>query len=85
MRVSTAGYYEIATLLSELADELCEGRIVLALEGGYDHTALGWSVQACLDALAGHDFAPDPLGSGPFERAPDVSALLARVREVHGL
>ena len=85
LRVSTAGYYEIATLLRELADELCEGRIVFALEGGYDHTALGWSVQACFDALAGNDFAPDPLGRGPSAPAPDVSALLTRVREVHGL
>jgi acetoin utilization deacetylase AcuC-like enzyme len=85
LRVSTAGYYEIATLLRELADELCEGRIVLALEGGYDHTALGWSVQACFDALASNDFVPDPLGRGPSEAAPDVSALLARVREAHGL
>ena len=85
LRVSTAGYYEVATLLRELADELCEGRIVFALEGGYDHTALGWSVQACFDALAGNDFAPDPLGRGPSAPAPDVSALLARVRELHGL
>ena len=85
LRATTAGYYEIATLLRQLADELCEGRIVFALEGGYDHTALGWSVQACLDALAGNDFAPDPLGSGPSTGAPDVSALLARIREAHGL
>ena len=85
LRVSTAGYYEIATLLRELADELCEGRIVFALEGGYDHTALGWSVQACFDALTGREFAPDPLGRGPLAPAPDVSALLARIREEHGL
>ena len=85
LRVSTAGYYEIATLLRELADELCEGRIVFALEGGYDYTALGWSVQACFDALMGNVFASDPLGLGPSVRAPDVSALLARVREAHGL
>ncbi len=85
LRVSTAGYYEVATSLRELADELCEGRIVFALEGGYDHTALGWSVQACFDALAGNDFVPDPLGRGPSARAPDVSELLDRVRELHGL
>ena len=85
MHLSTAGYYQIATLLRELADELCEGRIVLALEGGYDHTALAWSVQACFDALAGRDFAPDPLGLGPALRVPDPSGLIARIRELHGL
>ena len=85
MHLSTVGYYQIATLLHELADELCEGRIVLALEGGYDHTALAWSVQACFDALAGRDFAPDPLGLGPALRVPDPSGLIARIRELHGL
>ena len=85
MHLSTVGYYQIATLLRELADELCEGRIVLALEGGYDHTALAWSVQACFDALAGRDFAPDPLGLGPALRVPDPSGLIARIRELHGL
>jgi acetoin utilization deacetylase AcuC-like enzyme len=85
MLVSTAGYYRIATILRDLARELCEGRIVFALEGGYDHTALAWSVQACLDALADRDFDPDPFGRGPALRAPDVSGLLARIRETHGL
>ena len=52
------------TLLQSLADELCGGRIVFALEGGYDHTAISWSVHACIDALLGNDFTPDPLGAG---------------------
>jgi acetoin utilization deacetylase AcuC-like enzyme len=85
MSVSTAGYYQIATILRELAGELCEGKIVFALEGGYDHTAISWSAQACLDALSGRDFVPDPLGRGPSAAGPDVTPLLARIREVHGL
>jgi acetoin utilization deacetylase AcuC-like enzyme len=85
MRLSTAGYYQIASLLRDVAAELCEGRLVFALEGGYDHTALAWSVQACFDALAGRDFAPDPLGPPPPLRAPDPGGLLARIRELHGL
>lgn len=83
--VSCRGYYDIATLLRELAGELCEGRIVFALEGGYDHTALAWSARACFDALLGEDFAQDPLGAGPQVRSPDVSVLLQRIREVHKL
>jgi hypothetical protein len=55
------------------------------LEGGYDHTALAWSVRSCIDALLGHAFTPDPLGPGPQVRAPDITTLLARIREVHGL
>ena len=83
--VSCAGYFEIASLLRSLAVELCGGRLVFALEGGYDHTALAWSVRACLDALSGKRFTPDPLGPGPQVRAPDISVLLQRVRELHGI
>jgi acetoin utilization deacetylase AcuC-like enzyme len=85
MLLSTRGYYEIAALLRSLADELCGGRVVYALEGGYDHTALAWSVQACIDATLGSEFAPDPLGGGPEVLGPDVGPLIARVRELHGL
>jgi acetoin utilization deacetylase AcuC-like enzyme len=83
--LSTRGYYEIAALLRELADELCGGRIVYALEGGYDHTALAWSLHACIDTLLGNDFTPDPLGLAPQVRAPDVGAVLEAVKRLHGL
>ncbi|MEX0800360.1 MAG: histone deacetylase [Dehalococcoidia bacterium] len=79
------GYYEIASLLKRLAGELCDGRIVYALEGGYDLTALAWSVRACVDSLLGEPFAPDPLGDGPAVRGPDLDPLLASVRRAHGL
>jgi acetoin utilization deacetylase AcuC-like enzyme len=83
--LSTSGYFQIATLLNTLAAELCGGKIVYALEGGYDHTALAWSVRACADALLGNEFVPDPLGAGPQVRGPDVSRMLEQLREVHEL
>jgi acetoin utilization deacetylase AcuC-like enzyme len=83
--LDTRGYYEIAALLKSLADELCQGRIVCTLEGGYDHTALAWSVRACIDALLGNEFAQDPLGVAPVIPGPDIDALLAAVRRAHGL
>ena len=83
--VSSNGYYEIASLLRGLADELCDGRILFALEGGYDHTAISWSVQACLDALWGNAFNPDPLGPGPDVPPPDIDVVLDAVKRAHGL
>ena len=83
--VSTAGYFQIATVLKSLADELCGGRILYALEGGYDLTAISWSSQVCIDTLLGQALAPDLLGAGPGVRGPDVSGLLARIKEAHGL
>ncbi len=85
MLLDTRGYYEIASLLKALADELCEGRIIFSLEGGYDHTALAWSVHACIDALLGNEFAEDPLGSGPSVPGPNIDTLLAAVKRAHGL
>lgn len=83
--LSTHGYYEIAALLRELADELCGRRIVYALEGGYDHSALAWSVHACIDTLLDNDFTPDPLGPAPQVRAPDVAPVLTGLARLHGL
>jgi acetoin utilization deacetylase AcuC-like enzyme len=85
MLLDTRGYYEIASLFRELADELCEGRIVYGLEGGYDPTALAWSVRACIDTLLGEPFAEDPLGAGPAVPGPDIDAVLAAVKRAHGL
>ena len=40
VRMTTAGFGRLTTTLLELADEVCEGRVVLVTEGGYDLAAL---------------------------------------------
>lgn len=85
MLLSTRGYYEIATLIRQLADEVCEGHVVYALEGGYDLTAIAWSARACLDTLLGNPFAEDPLGPAPAVPGPNIEPLLAEVKQSHGL
>jgi acetoin utilization deacetylase AcuC-like enzyme len=85
MRLSCAGYRELALILQAAADETCEGRLLFALEGGYAGEALAWSVRTCLDVLLGNRFAPDPLGSGPLVQGPDIEPLLSAVKELHGL
>jgi len=85
MRLSCAGYRDLTLMLREAAEDLCEGRLMFVLEGGYDDQALPWSVRTCLDVLLGNPFAPDPLGSPPPEWGPDIGPLLAAVKELHGL
>ena len=85
MRLSCAGYRELALILREVAEELCQGRLLFVLEGGYAGEALAWSLRTCLDVLLGNPFAPDPMGSGPPGRGPDIEPLLAAVKELHGL
>jgi acetoin utilization deacetylase AcuC-like enzyme len=83
--LSTRGYFETASLIKQLADEICEGRVVYALEGGYDLAAISWSARACVDTLFGNEFAQDPLGAGPAVQGPNVEPLLAEVRRLHSL
>ena len=58
MRMTEAGFARLATLVRGWADDLCGGRLVAVLEGGYDPGALGRSVVAVLGALDG------PVGGG---------------------
>ena len=51
LEVTTDGYRELAQLITGWAISHCRGRTVWALEGGYDLTALGHSVVACLEVL----------------------------------
>jgi hypothetical protein len=54
MRVSIAGYRAMARAVTQVADEVCGGRIVCALEGGYHLSGLGNGMVAVLDALDPH-------------------------------
>jgi acetoin utilization deacetylase AcuC-like enzyme len=85
MALSVAGYGELAQRLRALAEELCGGRLVVALEGGYDLDALAWGARTVIEVLLGIRPEPDPLGPAPGDRAPDIAPLLAQVREIHGL
>ncbi len=51
MNVSVEGFERFASLVRELSERLCMGRLVLILEGGYNLEALGSSVVATLDAI----------------------------------
>lgn len=51
MQVSRYGFARLAARVRAIADELCGGRWVVALEGGYDLGGLGEGVTASLDAL----------------------------------
>jgi acetoin utilization deacetylase AcuC-like enzyme len=78
------GTYRLVTVLAELADSVCGGRLCLCLEGGYDPAALAGCVGAALAALARLNLPDDPLGPAPYEEA-DVSRVLASARSLHGL
>jgi acetoin utilization deacetylase AcuC-like enzyme len=82
LTLSVAGYAALTQRLVALAGELCGGRIVLSLEGGYDLEALGACVVAALRVLLGREPGPDPLGPSG-RREPDVAALISSIRGRH--
>jgi acetoin utilization deacetylase AcuC-like enzyme len=65
MNVTTRGFGLFAERLCAIADETCAGRIVLALEGGYDLDALAESVGETVRVLAqpAHGAAEFPVAS----------------------
>jgi len=82
--MTTQGYFRLSQALVNLAGKLCAGKIVFALEGGYDPRALADNVLAALCALAGGESISDPAGPSP-QREPDITLLIERVRALHGL
>jgi len=70
MQVTAQGYREMARTVTQVADEVCEGRIVCALEGGYNLQGLGQGVVAVLDAFDGRlPAARKPAGTGEADEA----------------
>ena len=91
MDLSVTGYAKMVGIIKGLADELCDGHLVLTLEGGYPLTALAASVKATFDVLLGESKIDDPLGppqSGFKLRGfepPDITSLISSLKRIHKL
>lgn len=85
--LSVAGYGALARTLVALARDLCAGRIIFTLEGGYHLPALAHGVAATYRALLGDADLPDPLGASPQqEYAFDaVRHYVEHLKGVHNL
>lgn len=58
-QVTTGGFGLMFGLITRLAQEVCDGRMVCVLEGGYDLVALPSSLVAALSAMSGLPVATD--------------------------
>jgi acetoin utilization deacetylase AcuC-like enzyme len=77
--LSLTGYDQIARRLLGYADELCDGRILFILEGGYQLDVLSTGVNNVFKALLGQNSIEDPFG--PMSRPEhDISGLLERLK-----
>ena len=85
MALTITGYGQLVGTLRDLAAELCDGRLALFLEGGYDLQALAQGVVGSLDALAGRP-VQDSLGPAPWRAGePNVASIVAPARRLHAL
>jgi len=71
MRVSVKGFAQMVMILKELAAELCQGRLVFTLEGGYNLQVVASSIKAVFDILLGNSEIDDPLGKAPAAGKPE--------------
>ncbi|MHB0871737.1 MAG: histone deacetylase family protein [Chloroflexota bacterium] len=87
MRVTVPGFRRMAAELQGLARDLCGGKAVYVLEGGYDLAALGCAVEATVRLLCGDGKeTEDPYGPPPSSLGREaVEPIVAAVRGIHRL
>jgi acetoin utilization deacetylase AcuC-like enzyme len=87
MNLSTAGFARLTGIIIELAQTLCQARLVMVQEGGYSLDVMGAAVATCINWLLGDDAAVDSLGPPPTTPAFRINtdALIAELRRIHQL
>lgn len=78
--LSLTGYGMLAQTLVSLANELCDGRILFVLEGGYELDVLSYGIINVFNALLDRDRIYDPFGPMPTAER-DITDLLCRLQE----
>jgi len=84
-QVSVDGYGALVAIVRDAASELCGGRALFALEGGYHPVALPWCVRRTIELLRGDAPAPDPLGLPDAHEPAAFDGVLRDVKALHGL
>jgi len=82
MNVSEQGYKQMAQVVRAMADELCGGRLLFVLEGGYALSGLEQGTRSVLDALLPGEPAPLP-PTEMLEPGSTLAGVLAQVAAVH--
>ncbi len=84
LELSLKGYDHLTRQLMAMAAELCGGKIVFVLEGGYNLEALSHGILNVASALLVDSQVRDPLGPGTSPE-PSITKLIEDVRRIHKL
>ena len=84
MTATVTGFAQMALILKELAGELCQGRLVFTLEGGYNLRVVASSIKAIFDVLLGNSEIQDPLGKASVARKPEgFDEHIEAIKRIH--
>jgi len=83
MQVSITGFAQIVTILKKLAIELCQGRLVFTLEGGYNLQVVGPGTRAIFDVLLDSPEIVDPLGKSTRVRHEGFDPHIEKIKKIH--
>jgi len=83
MRVSITGFAQMTTILSKMGAELCQGRLVFTLEGGYNLQVVASSIKAVLDVLLGNSEIDDPLGQAEVRKPEGFDEHIEAIKRIH--
>jgi acetoin utilization deacetylase AcuC-like enzyme len=83
MRVSVKGFAQMAMILKELAAELCQGRLVFTLEGGYNLQVVASSIKAIFDVLLGNSEIDDPVGEAIARKPEGFDEHIGAIKGIH--
>ena len=84
LQLDLRGYAHLTRELIGMAGELCAGRAIFVLEGGYDLEVLSHGVLNVAYALLGQDIVTDPLGEVGMPGQP-TDDLVAALLDLHQL
>ena len=84
MTLSLTGYARLVRILGDIAQELCHGRLIFTLEGGYDLDVMAYGVLNTFYALLGEGKIVDPIGLSPRAEVP-IKNLIDDLCQLHQL
>jgi len=85
--LSLTGFAWLSNFLVELACEICAGKIIFSLSGGYHPEALALGVANSVRSLLGQKEVDDPLGISPHPETTisDLGNYVSMVKKIHNL
>jgi len=83
MRVSVKAFAQMVMILKNLAAELCQGRLIFTLEGGYNLRVVSSSIKAIFDVLLGNSEIDDPLGEAEVRKPEGFDEHIEAIKRIH--